>query len=100
MAVEARNVHILVDPTTQPIVPAFDGAARLADLRNKRIGLIDDSKENAKELLDEIVDILYERYEISGVETHKKPSASKPADPEVIESLAASCDGVIVAIGS
>ena len=50
-------------------------------------------------LLEELVDLLRTRYEISDVKWHRKPSASKPADPEVIRELAESCDSVIVAVG-
>ena len=58
------------------------------------------SKENAKALLDEIVAILGDRFGVADVRYHRKPSASKPAEPEVIQNLAASCDYAIVAIGS
>ena len=48
----------LVDPTTQPLVASFSFAPRLLDIRGKRIGLIDDSKTNAKELLEDLASIL------------------------------------------
>jgi hypothetical protein len=92
--------HVLVDPTTSPIVPTFTPAPRLSSLADKRIGLIDDAKENARELLEEVAGLLKERYGVSDVSYHRKPSASKPADPEVIEAMASDCDYVIVAIGS
>ena len=100
MATETKRQHMLVNPVTQPVVPPFDFAPRITDLKNKRVGLIDDSKENAKELLEEITNILRERYGVVEVSYHAKPSASKPADPEVIEAMAGDCDFVIVAIGS
>ena len=100
MAIDTRRQHLLVDPTTQPIVPKFEGAPRLTDLSNKRVGLIDDSKENAKELLDEITQLLRDRYGVESVNYHAKPSASKPADPQVIEAMSDDCDYVVVAIGS
>ena len=100
MAIATKQQHVLVDPTTQPLVPEFTYAPRLTDLANKRIGLIDDSKENAKELLEEIEAVLRQRFGVAHVEYHRKPSASKPADPAVIESMAKTCDYVVVAIGS
>jgi len=90
---------MLVDPTTQPIVASFRGAPRLRDLRGKRVGLIDDSKPNGKELLEELADLLKARYEVADVMYHRKPSASKPADPKVIARMGRECDYVIVAIG-
>ncbi len=100
MALDTRSQHLLVDPTTEPIVPTFEFAPRLQDLTNKRVGMIDDSKENAKELLEEIASLLRERFGVQCVNYHAKPSASKPADPQVIQAMADDCDFVIVAIGS
>ena len=91
--------HVLINPTTEAIIAPFDGAPRLPTLAGTRLGVIDDSKRNADVLLEELVEVLRTRYEISDVKWHRKPSASKPADPEVIRELAESCDSVIVAVG-
>ena len=100
MATEPRTKHMLVDPTTSPIIPEFVLAPRLTDLENRVVGLIDDSKENAKEILEITVDVLKEKFGVKQVEYHRKPSASKPADPEIIREMASKCDYVLVAIGS
>ncbi|MGQ4808866.1 hypothetical protein NKDENANG_02259 [Candidatus Entotheonellaceae bacterium PAL068K] len=100
MVSQTSRQHRLVDPTTQPLVPAFVGAPRLQGLTNKRIGLIDNSKENAQALLEEMTALLRERFGVASVEYHRKPSASKPAGPAVITQLSATCDYVVVAIGS
>lgn len=99
MAISTRQRMTLVDPTTEPIVPEFAGAPRLSDLKNKRVGVIDDSKVNAKEYLKELTDLLDERFGIASLKYHAKPSASKPADPAVVEELARECDYVIVGVG-
>jgi hypothetical protein len=93
------NEHILVNPVTQPVVAPFDGAPRLASLAGTRLGIIDDSKRNADVLLEELADLLRTRYEITDVKWHRKPSASRPADPAAIRELAEECDSVIIAIG-
>ena len=93
------NEHVLVSPVTQPIVAPFDGAPRLASLAGTKLGIIDDSKRNADVLLEELADLLRTRYEISDVKWHRKPSASRPADPSAIRELAEECDSVIIAIG-
>ena len=93
------NEHILVNPVTRPVVAPFDGAPRLASLAGTRLGLIDDSKRNADVLLEELSTLLQSRYEISSVKWHRKPSASRPADPSAIRELAEECDSVIIAIG-
>ena len=100
MALVTCQQHLLVDPTTQPQVARFAVAPRLRDLTRKRIGLIDDSKENAQELLEELVAVLHQRFGVAEVVWHRKPSASKPAAAEAIAELAQTCDYAIVAIGS
>jgi len=93
------NQYELVNPTTEPTVAAFNGAPRLLSLAGTRLGIIDDSKKNADVLLEELVELLRTRYEISDVKWHRKPSASRPADPAAIRELVESCDSVIVAVG-
>ncbi len=93
------NEHVLVNPVTQPVVAPFDGAPRLASLAGSRLGIIDDSKRNADVLLEELAELLRTRYEITDVKWHRKPSASRPADPSAIKELSEQCDAVIIAIG-
>ncbi len=93
------NDHLLVNPVTQPIVAPFDGAPRLASLAGTRLGIIDDSKRNADVLLEELAEILRTRYEITEVKWHRKPSASRPADPTALKELTEQVDSVIIAIG-
>ena len=99
MATGTRNTMTLVDPTTRPMVAEFNGAPRLDDLKNKRVGVIDDSKVNAKEFLHEVLGLLDERYGISNVNYHAKPSASKPAEPNLIAEMAIDCDYIIAGVG-
>ena len=94
-----QNEHVLVNPTTKPIVAPFDGAPRLSSLAGTRLGVIDDSKTNADVLLEELVELFRTRYEISDVKWHRKPSASRPADPAAVRELAEHCDWVMIAIG-
>ena len=95
----AQSEHILVNPVTQPIVAPFDVAPRLASLAGTRLGIIDDSKRNADVLLEELAEILRTRYEITEVKWHRKPSASRPADPTALKELTEQVDSVIIAIG-
>ena len=99
MALDTRKRYMLADPTTRPIAASFTGAQRLNDLRGKRVGLIDDSKPNGKEILEDLADLLKARYGVADVMYHRKPSASKPADPEVVAQMGKECDYAIVAIG-
>ena len=99
MVVEAKRRYALVDPTTLPMVPEFEGAPRLTDLTDKRVGVIDDSKVNAKEYLEQLTALLNERFGVASIKYHAKPSASKPADPDVVADMADECDYVIVGVG-
>ena len=93
------NIYSLT-PTTEPIVPGFIPAPRLDSLENKRLGLIDDAKDGAQVLLEEITDVLKERYGVASVNYHRKPSASKPVDPGALSEMTKDCDYVVIAIGS
>ena len=95
----AQSEHVLVYPVTQPIIAPFDGAPRLASLAGTRLGIIDDSKRNADVLLEELAEVLRTRYEITDVRWHRKPSASRPADPTALKELTENVDSVIIAIG-
>ena len=93
------NEYTLVNPTTQAIVAPFDGAPRLPTLAGTTVGIIDDCKPNADVLLEELIEVLRTRYEISDVRWHRKTSASRPAVAEAIKELAENCDSVIVGVG-
>ncbi len=62
-----RAKHILVDPVTEPIIPGFVVSPKADSLDNKRVGLIDDAKDGAQVLLEEIADVLKERYGVASV---------------------------------
>lgn len=99
MTADSGNLYQLVDPTTEAMTAAFDGARRLSSLAGSRLGIIDDSKRNADVLLEELAEVLRTRYEIAEVRWHRKPSASRPADPTALKELAEHCDAVIIAVG-
>ncbi len=99
MTAGSGNRYQLVNPTTEAIEAAFDGAQRLPSLAGSRLGIIDDSKRNADVLLVELAEVLRTRYEIAEIRWHRKPSASRPADPTAMKDLAEHCDAVIIEVG-
>ncbi len=99
MTASTGNQYQLVDPTTEAMVASFDGAPRLFSLAGSRLGIIDDSTQHADVLLEELAEVLRTRYEIAEVRWHRKPSASRPADPAALKDLAEHCDAVIIAVG-
>ncbi len=91
---------MLVSPVNTPMT-ATDSqmAARLATLQGKRVGLLDNSKAKAGRMLDAITAILDQQYGFTNIVRQRKPSASKPADPQVIDALRRTCDLAIVGVG-
>ena len=90
----------LFDPTA----PARQGGSapkpeKLAGLAGKVVGFIDNAKPNFSVLADELGELLVSRYGVTRVIKRRKPSASVPAKPEIIEELSTDCDVVIAGSG-
>lgn len=79
----------------EPITPAD----RLADLRGKTIGLLDNGKPNADVFLQHLAGLLQEQYGADAVVHLRKPAISKPAPDAVIAEIVARADFVLAAIG-
>jgi hypothetical protein len=95
------NTLILFDPTA-PARPADEGARAssvLSSLAGKVVGFIDNAKPNFGLLAGDIGELMKSQLGVARVVTHRKPSASVPARPEVIEALANECDVVITGSG-
>jgi predicted GTPase len=90
---------VLVSPVNEPEPAESTFAPRVADLRGKRVGLLDNSKSNANKMLDAMAAILDRQYGFAEIIRYRKPSASKPVAPEVIEEIGKTCDVVIVGVG-
>lgn len=100
MSVQVRQTVRVVDPITEPTAASgFAYAPRLRDLRGKRVGIIDDSKRNARELLEAIYDELNGEFGFAGLFYHRKPSSSLVVAPAVLAEMTEQCDFVIVGIG-
>ena len=74
-------------------------AATLAGLAGKIVGFIDNAKPNFGLLADDLGELLISKYGVARVIKKRKPSASVPARPEVIEELSRECDVVITGSG-
>ncbi len=88
----------MLDPTVQAEGAAVLLAERPADLRNKRIVLMDNGKHNARELLEAVFAIVEPELSPSSV-TWKKVPATWPAADEMLDEIAKECDLVIEAVG-
>jgi predicted GTPase len=99
MTTENLQKLVLVSPLSEPVLATSTLAPRLASLHGKRIGLFDNSKNRAAQLLDAVAAMLEAQYGCASVMCHRKPSASKPAAPEVLAEFARTCDLVLVGVG-
>lgn len=89
---------LLLDPTAQPAANAVALAPRPPDLRHKRLGLIDNTKANAGELLEAVAALLADDLQPSEIIRRRVP-ATLPADDELLDELAREVDLVIEAVG-
>ena len=85
-----------------PEAPAPSGAApsarRTHTGRTLRLGTLDNSKGNGDHLLALLVDGLRAALPIASVVALKKPHPSLPADPALLDQLAAEADFVLSAM--
>jgi hypothetical protein len=91
----------LFDPTAprREVEDAPGTAKTLSGLAGKVVGFIDNAKPNFALLADDLGELLKAKYGVARVIVRRKPSASVPAKPEVIEELSRECDVVITGSG-
>ena len=77
----------------KPLAPRFD------TLDGLRLGVLDNSKWNASKLLRGTVALLAADTSFAEVHVYKKTSFSRPAEPELVDRIAAETDAVVTAIG-
>ena len=82
-----------------PKAPAFALAARPADLSGVKIGLLENGKQNARRFLEEVADVLRERYGAGEATLRRKEIFSQPASPELVDELSRESDVVVIGIG-
>jgi hypothetical protein len=67
--------------------------------RGRCLGLLDNGKRNARELLEALAEELQESMQVEGVVIRSKPSSSLPASEVVLEELAGKCKAVVAGVG-
>jgi hypothetical protein len=77
----------------------FNLNQRPNDLNGKRLGLMENSKDNSDKLLYELGEILKEKYNFAEVKYFSKHHASLPAKPEVVQSILNEVDVLITGVG-
>jgi hypothetical protein len=90
---------ILFDPTA-PRQEGRQQARRTLDgLAGTVVGFIDNAKPNFNHLVDDLSELLLNRYGVSQVIKRRKRAASVPAPEAVYQELAGKCDLVIAGSG-
>lgn len=89
----------LYDPTVTAPARGFARAPAIADLRGLTIGLLDNGKVNADNLLMRTAELFVERHGCSIAPMSDKHNASAPAPSAILETLAEKSDFLITAMG-
>ena len=97
-AISTGTITVL-DPTAPPRELSHSMALRPADLRGRTVGFLWNSKPNGDALFSRLEQLLREKYEIKLTSHQRKPTASLPADKNILDELATSTDAVVVGLG-
>jgi hypothetical protein len=87
----------LVDPT-DVVERSRQTVAPLETMEGKRIGLLENRKDNANLLLKRVGDQLRDHYGAVTTDVKQKFIFSMVADPHILDDLASRCDAVVTAI--
>jgi hypothetical protein len=93
--------NAILDPTgtvTSTGKPAAVLAPRLSSLQGKRVGLLINTKMNARPFLEEVGRLLQERYDVTLTE-RTKVNFAVPEPEDVIKELAAETDAIVTGVG-
>ena len=94
--------NAILDPTgtvtSSAAQPAAPRAPRLASLQGKRVGLLINTKQNARPFLEEVGRLLADRYDVT-LTQRTKLNFAMPEPENVIKELAAEADVIITGVG-
>jgi hypothetical protein len=74
-------------------------APRRGELSGARVGLLENGKQNARLFLEDVAEILRERYGAGEARVMRKENFAQPAAPELIDQLSSESDLVVIGIG-
>jgi hypothetical protein len=92
----------ILDPTglsSRETSPGLTLAARPSQLTGMRIGLLENGKQNAGLLLEDVATLLRDRYGAGEATLRRKENFSQPASPELVDQLSAESDVVVIGVG-
>ena len=89
----------LYDPTSSGPERHLARAAALSTLQGKTIGILENGKLNAAEMLHEVAALFEARHGCVVRPIYSKTNASAPAKPGVLEKVAGEVDFLITGLG-
>jgi hypothetical protein len=89
----------VLDPTARAAQKVLKMAPGGGDLKGRVVGFVWNNKPGGDILLDRFAKLLDEKFHFSRMVKHIKPYASSGADVGTLDSLSATCDLVIIAMG-
>lgn len=89
----------LYDPTSSGATQARQRAAVLASLEGKRIGILENGKLNAVEMLREVAALFEQRHGCIVLPMYSKSNASAPAPSETLAKAYEDADFLITGLG-
>ncbi len=96
--VVAERIRVL-DPTSEPVIEAGSKAARVDTLDGKVLGLFNNQKLNAPQLLEMVGEVLSKQYNLKGIVRGTYSSSQRHTWSEWEEKGASGCDVVILTHG-
>ncbi len=89
----------LYDPTVSWNHKPLTYAPRPQSLEGLRVGLVDNTKHNARSMLDEIAKTLIQGSGAKSYRLWQKHSPTQPARRELLDEVVSGCDVVVCGVG-
>jgi hypothetical protein len=99
---EQSMTSAILDPTGLYERPAAEGltlASRPTRLSGVKVGLLENGKQNARLLLEDVAAVLRERYGAGAATLRRKEIFSQPAPPELVDELSGQSEVVVIGVG-
>lgn len=90
----------ILDPTGRAAAASAGALTpRLRDLRGLRVGLLDNTKPNARLVLEAVATQLRVRHELGAVTSYTKSYFGTPVEEELAAEVARNCDFAVAGVG-
>jgi hypothetical protein len=90
---------LIYEPTATTSEASLCARRVLDGLAGTTVGFLDNAKPNFNHLVDDLAELLVQRYGVAKVIKRSKRGPSMPAPESVVEELAQQCDLVITGSG-